>query len=403
MAHLRDTDIFRTVVMIQVENETGLRGDSRDRSPLAEAAYNAPVPQELLSWINSHRETMLPELRALWTAAGARTQGTWPEVFGANPAGDEVFMAWYTAKYINAVAEAGSRELHLPMYANAWLVQFPGQTPGDYPSGGPVSRMMDIWHLAAPQLSLLAPDIYLADFDGICERYTREGNPLFIPEARASVGNLFTAIAKYGGLGYSPFGIDGPGNDEQLSSAYAALGGMMAPLTSAQANATIQLIPPAPGGDIDLNVGSYTAHIERGIHGPPPRQQKPQPPAITQDLPPAPGEAVRPSAASTPKPPPANTNSYLRPFDDSRRGTGIIVADGPDSFYVVGTGLALTFSSREPGRIARIGMAAEGSFLDGRWTPGRRLNGDETFGAYRILLPPDTVQVIHVTLYSIPQ
>jgi hypothetical protein len=48
-------------------------------------------------------------------------------------------------------------------------------------------------------------------------------------------------------------------------------------------------------------------------------------------------------------------------------------------------------------------MAEEGSFLDGRWTPGRRLNGDETFGAYRILLPPDTVQVIHATLYSIPQ
>jgi hypothetical protein len=124
---------------------------------------------------------------------------------------------------------------------------------------------------------------------------------------------------------------------------------------------------------------------------------------ITQDLPPAPGETVRPTPASTPTPPPANTNSYLRPFADSRRGTGIILPDGPDSFYLVGTGLALTFSSREPGRIARIGIAEEGSFLNGRWMPGRRLNGDETFGAYRVLLPPDAVQAIHVTLYSIPQ
>ena len=403
MAHLRDTDISHTVVMIQVENETGLRNDSRDRSALADAAYNSPVPQALMNWMKSHRDTMLPRLRSIWSEAGQHESGTWPQVFGADPAGDEVFMAWYTAKYINAVAEAGSRELHLPMYANAWLVQFPDQTPGDYPSGGPVSRMMDIWHLAAPQLALLSPDIYLADFDGICASYTREGNPLFIPEARASVGNLFIAVGKYDAIGYSPFGIDGPVGDELLSSAYAALEGIMGPLTAAQAEGTLQLIPPAASGDIDLSIGAYTAHIERGIHGPTPRKQKvSQAPAITQDIPPAPGEAIRPSPTATPKALPID-NGYLHPFADSRRGVGMILPDGPDSFYVVGTGLALTFGSHEPGRIARIGIVEEGSFVNGRWVPKRRLNGDETFGAYRVLLAPDAVQILHITLYSVPQ
>ena len=81
----------------------------------------------------------------------------------------------------------------------------------------------------------------------------------------------------------------------------------------------------------------------------------------------------------------------------------MILPDGPDSFYLVGSGLALTFGSHEAGKIARVGSVDEGSFVNGHWTPGRRLNGDETFGAYRIVLAPDAVRVVHITLYSVPQ
>ena len=92
------------------------------------------------------------------------------------------------------MASAGQKELALPMYVNAWLVQNEKQIPGDYPSGGPVSRMMDIWHAAAPSLSLLAPDIYIADFEGTCDSYARNGNPLFFPESRPIPGNYVWAI-----------------------------------------------------------------------------------------------------------------------------------------------------------------------------------------------------------------
>jgi beta-galactosidase GanA len=38
MRHVRETDKTHRVIMVQIENEVGLLGDSRDRSPLAEAA-----------------------------------------------------------------------------------------------------------------------------------------------------------------------------------------------------------------------------------------------------------------------------------------------------------------------------------------------------------------------------
>ena len=51
-----------------------------------------------------------------------------------------------------------------------------------YPSGGPVSRMMEVWEYCAPQIDVFAPDIYVPDFPGICDAYVKRGNPLFIPE-----------------------------------------------------------------------------------------------------------------------------------------------------------------------------------------------------------------------------
>lgn len=402
MAHLRETDTAHTVVMIQVENETGLRNDSRDRSPLAEAVYRSPVPPELLAWIRAHREAMLPELKTVWGESGGRLSGTWPEVFGAGPLGDEVFMAWYTARYVQTVAEAGARELPLPMYVNAWIVQHPGQLPGGYPSGGPVSRVMDIWKLAAPRLDLLAPDIYLGDFEGVCASYTRKGNTLFIPEAGPSVAKLFVAIAKFNAIGYSPFGIDSI-EDDTLSSAYRALDSLMGPLTTAMANGAVQLIPAAAGGDLDLDLGEFTLHVERGVHGNPPKPRNFEKES-TQDLPPAPGEtAWSASGASASAKAVAKSNGYLRPFDDGRVASGLIVPDSQDSFYIVGHGLALSVSSRQAGKIAHLGTVDEGRIEQGRWRPGRRLNGDETFGAARVLMKPDEVNAYHVTLYSVPQ
>jgi hypothetical protein len=136
MHHLRESDPRHTVIMVQVENEAGLLGDSRDRSPLAEQAWSKPVPRELLGYLEQHKGGLLPEL-SRYGKRGASERPEPPEVFGTDPAAGKFHgLAHRTA--VERVAEAGKTELPIPMYANAWLGPQPRQPlPGQYPSGGP--------------------------------------------------------------------------------------------------------------------------------------------------------------------------------------------------------------------------------------------------------------------------
>ncbi|MEJ2701974.1 MAG: beta-galactosidase, partial [Sedimentisphaerales bacterium] len=168
MSHLRQTDGERhTVIMVQVENEVGIRPEPRDLSPLADRAYAAAVPAALMDYLTANKDSLIPELRDCWAKTGFRRSGSWTEVFGEGVQTDEIFSAWYYAKYIGGVVKAGKAEYPLPMSVNAWL-RAPEGKPGDYPSGGPVAHVMDIWRAAAPDIDLYAPDIYLPDFKGIC-------------------------------------------------------------------------------------------------------------------------------------------------------------------------------------------------------------------------------------------
>jgi len=74
MKHVKAVDgLKHTVIMVQVENEIY----GRDRSPLAGKAHGEPVPDALISYLKLHRDTLIPELRAVWEAAGFKTSGTW--------------------------------------------------------------------------------------------------------------------------------------------------------------------------------------------------------------------------------------------------------------------------------------------------------------------------------------
>ena len=71
--------------------------------------------------------------------------------------------------------------------------------------------MLDIWRLNTPALDFLAPDLYLQNYEMICQFYSENDNLLFIPEMRRdAVGarRLWLALATYGALGIGPFGID---------------------------------------------------------------------------------------------------------------------------------------------------------------------------------------------------
>jgi len=69
MRHLREVDGKKhTVLMIQVENEVGILGDTRDYCPVANQAFAGPVPKELMDYLAAHKDTLVPEFRDVWAA-----------------------------------------------------------------------------------------------------------------------------------------------------------------------------------------------------------------------------------------------------------------------------------------------------------------------------------------------
>lgn len=189
MSHLKEFDGEKnTVIMIQVENEIGFLKSERDFSDYANSEFQNSVPEIV------EREF--------------GKSGKWSEVFGEEAG--EYFMAYYYAAAVEMIAKTGAKEYPLPMFVNAWLEQFP-ERAGSYPSGGPIAKVMRMWKLTAPTICLYAPDIYLPYFTEVCEEYTANDNPLFIPEARrdiVSATNVFYAIGKHNALCFSPFGIE---------------------------------------------------------------------------------------------------------------------------------------------------------------------------------------------------
>jgi len=237
LAHLKEFDeAYSTVVMVQVENETGLLGDSRDGCPAAEDTFGQPVPQDLLSMLARDWAVLHPDLKENLATFRAQCTGnsnstlappparSWASVFGKGPATDELFMAYHYSRYLNDVAAAGKAAYPLPFYANVWqnysgdaadhslaTIAAGGVVPGDYPSGGGTSNVLDIWQVFAPNLDFIAPDVYLNDYGKLCAKYRHRGQPLFIPEQRRDENGarrIWIAFGSFAALGTAPFGID---------------------------------------------------------------------------------------------------------------------------------------------------------------------------------------------------
>jgi regulator of sigma D len=225
MSHIKKVDSKdRTVIMVQVQNETGILGSPRDYSALANKAFAEQVPSELMEYLNKNKSTLYPGLLKQWEANGFKMKGTWEEVFGKGEKykgtewktnfgnyTEELFMAWNIAKYVGEVTRRGKGEYALPMFANAWIKQPRATNPGKYPSGGPLPHVLDVWRAAAPAIDILAVDIYAVDeFDWVCKEFTLSQNPLLIAETTtgpASSARAIYAYGKYDALCYSPFGL----------------------------------------------------------------------------------------------------------------------------------------------------------------------------------------------------
>jgi len=363
MRHIKAVDVHRRVIMMQVENEVGVLGDSRDRSEAANKAFEEPVPKELLDYIASHKDSIHPDLGKPWEAAGSKTSGTWEEVFGKSAYTDEIFMAWNYARYVGHVAAAGKAEYPLPMYVNTWCsMPAPNRGPGTYPSGGPEPQVGNIWKVGAPAIDIRGPDLYSANQPDWIKWYRAndKDNPLFIPETDSTRGayHLFYALGQYDAMGYAPFAIDellySPPAASKIDPASLplarsyAIAGQLAPVIleyqgkGKMAGAVVSMDDPAQ----KIALGDYVLNISF------PRGGRPA-------TPPAAGAP----ASSTPVPVGA-----------------LFISTGPDEYIIAGSGTAtVTFSPNTPGNpIAGVLSIEEGTFANGRWVAGRRLNGDET-------------------------
>jgi hypothetical protein len=64
-------------------------------------------------------------------------------------------------------------------------------------------------------------------------------------------------------------------------------------------------------------------------------------------------------------------------------GYAIVVSTGPDEYFIAGRDVQVVFTPNTPGpEIAGLARAETGRFANGKWIPGRRVNGDDVVLEY---------------------
>ena len=356
MKHLREIDgTEHTVILVQVENESGAIGSVRDFSPTAERQFAGQVPAPLVK------------------ALGKRP-GTWREVFGGDA--DEAFQANAVSTYIEQVAKAGKAEYPLPLYCNVWISypvhQLPERQipqPGvGYPSGGPVQSMLGLWKANTPDIDVIGPDMYSSDtafYHQVLDTYNRPDNPLWIPET----GNtdpfgryFFTALGK-GAIGFMPFGMDRTGwtySEGEQPLVHGENFSLVAPMDRVIAKlefaGKLQAAVEETGqAEQTLRFGHWMATVDFGFP-----QGDGQAPPGTRDL----------------------------------QGRALVGQLGPDTFLVTGFDASVHFTLADAaGGHAQILSAEEGRYTADVWQPLRNLNGDQTDRGLVFKEKPAVVQI----------
>jgi len=370
MQHILLTDgKEHTVIIVQVENETGMFAEeSRDLSGPAQAAFSGLVPVKLMSWLVAHKGKLRPHLDKLWAAQGYKESGTWSEVFGPSVWTDEVFMAWHVAQYVERVTVAGKAVYPLPMYANAWL-DGDGK-PGDYPTGGPVAKMRDIWRAAAPSLDALSPDIYGPDFQAVCASFNVDDNPMLVPEAyyyEPSAVAPFYAFGEVDAMLFGSYYIEGYGWGDKapahgqlhpVKDTFAVLREMTPLILEHQGNQTMTGFFQASDGDqFHKTLKGYKLEMAgtRPVYGP--------------------GHS-------------AGGSGFLK---GQVPGGAMVIADAPDEFVVVGRGLKISFAKAD-GQAPRVVVAASGHYAKGVWNQDALVRLTEP----AVKLADDKVEILKV-------
>jgi beta-galactosidase GanA len=358
MRHLKAVDPQHTVIMVQVENETGTYGSVRDYSPGAQKLFEGPVPRQLVRALSMHG-------------------GSWGEVFGAQA--DEFFHAWNIARFVQQVAAAGKAVYPLPMYVNAALRDplHPGP-PITYESGGPTDDALGVWKAAAPAIDVIAPDIYMPDYaryTKVLDLYQRRDNALFVAEMGSSqpYARYLFAVLGHQGIGYSPFGMDFTGYSNYPLGARVVDGKTLAPFAL-----EYQLVGPMAGelARLSLEGNLFGAAEDSAVHVQTIRMGRWQ--AVVSYGLPMFGNGVAPG----------------NPVPEG----GVLVGRlGADEFLVTGVHARVAFELADGsgGRQGQYVRVEEGRYEDGKWKFLRVWNGDQVDWGLNFT---STAQVLHVRM-----
>lgn len=363
MRHLKQVDAARTVILMQVENETGTYGSVRDFSPAAQALFEGPVPEALLTKLG-------------------KQPGTWTQVFGADA--DEFFHAWCMAAYVQSIAASGRREYPLPMYVNVALRDpLKAQDPNTYASGGPTWNVLDIWKEAAPDIVLAAPDIYDSEYERATAhiaRYKRADNALIDVEIgnKPLFARYFFAFLGNQALGFAPFGMDNTKyanfplgaatmSDEALAP-FAANYALLGPWQREWAKLSFEhpvfgVAEPDDGKQQTIDLGRWTATVSYG------------------------------------QPQFGPTKEYVLKNPEEASGGVLIAKLDEDTFILVGRDarVELSLTAKTPNLHGTFSKVEEGHFDHGRWVFERMWNGDQTDWGLNLRALPQVLKVSMAT------
>lgn len=238
-----------------------------------------------------------------------------------------------------------------------------------YPSGGPVQKLVGLWHKLAPAIDAIGPDIYSDDsnfYRDVINAYCRPDNPLLIPETGRSdsfTKFLFYALSE-GALGFAPFAVDRSGwnilGDEPWTAHarnFALFGPMDRDIAQLEFDGKLKTAVEEPGqATQEISFGNWQATVAFGF---PQRDGRPAP--GTKDF----------------------------------HGSALVAHLGPDEFLVTGVDASVIFHLRGklPRMRSQILSAEQGVFENGVWRPSRLLNGDETDRGLTLHESPVVVRV----------
>lgn len=368
MAHIKDFDQKeQTVIMVQVENEIGMLPTARDYHPLANEAFQKEVPKEFIQYLQKNKEKLVPEFLEVWKKNGFKTTGNWEQIFGKGLQTDEIFMAWNFAKFTNRVAKAGKESYDIPMFVNAAL-NAPEKKPGEYPSAGPLPHVMDVWKAAGTSIDFLSPDFYNPSFKHWNDLFSRQGDPLFIPEHRFDAGAPFKglyAIGHYEAIGFSPFSIESvaDGKKEPLGKIYDLVRQLTPTIEANKGQGKID--------GVLLDKENQTQIIQLGNY------------------------------EFTFK------HDYTLNWSDGAKeeiwpmSSAIIIEIATDEFYIAGSGIVVTFKPLKNKTLnAGILKTDQGKFENGKWRTIRHFNGDQTHQGRHLRISVGDYEIQKIKLYS---